>query len=81
MRWRFRWTSRVQRAGRRLGTSITQTLAGVLRAQSRCSVAAGRVVAVTGTGKDRRVIVDFGAIGKKTVLAKFLDPASSDGLN
>ncbi len=42
----------------------------------------GRVVAVTGTGKDRRVVVDFGAIGTKTVFASFLDPSSpSDGLN
>ena len=37
------------------------------------SLGAGRVVAVTGAGKDRRVVVDFGAIGTKTVLARFLD--------
>ena len=42
---------------------------------------AGRVVAVTGTGKDRRVVGDFGAAGKKTVFAKSLDPASRDGMN
>src|SRR5512140_126009 len=41
----------------------------------------GRVVAVTGTGKDRRVVVDFGAVGTKTVFAKFLEHGSSDGLN
>jgi DNA helicase-2/ATP-dependent DNA helicase PcrA len=52
----------------------------------------GRVVAVTGSGKDCRVVVDFGLVGRKTVFAKFLDhgspgsPGSSptpsgDGLN
>jgi len=43
----------------------------------------GRVVAVTGAGKDRRVVVDFGAIGTKTVFAKFLGHGSpgNDGLN
>jgi DNA helicase-2/ATP-dependent DNA helicase PcrA len=54
------------------------------------ALGAGRVVAVTGSGKDCRVVVDFGAVGRKTVLAKFLDPSSSpspspspsnDGLN
>jgi DNA helicase-2/ATP-dependent DNA helicase PcrA len=51
---------------------------------THAALGAGRVVAVTGTGKDRRVVVDFGAIGTKTVFAKFLEhasPASSDGLN
>ena len=48
---------------------------------THAALGAGRVVAVTGTGKDRRVVVDFAAVGKKTVFAKFLDPASSDGLN
>jgi hypothetical protein len=34
-------------------------------------------------GKDRRVVVDFGAIGTKTVFAKLLehDAATSAGLN
>jgi DNA helicase II / ATP-dependent DNA helicase PcrA len=40
---------------------------------SHAQLGAGRVVAVTGAGKDRRVVVDFGAIGTKTVLARFLD--------
>jgi DNA helicase-2/ATP-dependent DNA helicase PcrA len=50
---------------------------------THAALGSGRVVAVTGTGKDRRVVVDFGAIGRKTVFAKFLDcgPAASDGLN
>ncbi|HSS02018.1 MAG TPA: UvrD-helicase domain-containing protein [Kofleriaceae bacterium] len=49
------------------------------------ALGSGRVVAVTGSGKDCRVVVDFGAIGRKTVFAKFLEHASgrstSDGLN
>jgi DNA helicase-2/ATP-dependent DNA helicase PcrA len=46
------------------------------------SLGAGRVVAVTGTGKDRKVVVDFGTVGRKTVYASYLDPsAPSDGLN
>jgi DNA helicase-2/ATP-dependent DNA helicase PcrA len=53
---------------------------------SHAALGSGRVVAVTGTGKDRRVVVDFGAVGKKTVFARFLDhgpagSANSDGLN
>ena len=40
---------------------------------SHAALGAGRVVAVTGTGKDRRVVVDFGAVGRKTVFAKFLE--------
>jgi DNA helicase-2/ATP-dependent DNA helicase PcrA len=50
---------------------------------THAALGAGRVVAVTGTGKDRRVVVDFGAIGTKTVFAKFLqhDVGASDGLN
>jgi DNA helicase-2/ATP-dependent DNA helicase PcrA len=39
---------------------------------SHASLGNGRVVAVTGSGKDRRVVVDFGAVGRKTVFAKFL---------
>ena len=54
-----------------IGAQVTHTALG-----------RGRVVAVTGTGKDRRVVVDFGAIGTKTVFASFLDPSSSgDNLN
>ena len=52
------------------------------------TLGAGRVVAVTGTGKDRRVVVEFDAVGRKTVLAKFLahggpadGPATGGGYN
>jgi len=49
---------------------------------THAALGSGRVVAVTGSGKDRRVVVDFGTVGKKTVFAKFLDHgAASDGLN
>jgi hypothetical protein len=52
---------------------------------THAALGSGRVVAVTGSGKDCRVVVDFGAIGRKTVFAKFLEHASgrstSDGLN
>ncbi|HEU4731228.1 MAG TPA: UvrD-helicase domain-containing protein [Kofleriaceae bacterium] len=54
---------------------------------THAALGSGRVVAVTGTGKDRRVVVDFGTVGRKTVFAKFLEsaspasPASSDRLN
>ena len=40
----------------------------------------GRVIATTGEGKDTKVIVDFPAAGRKTVIAKFLT-ASDDSLN
>ena len=40
---------------------------------SHASLGTGRVVAVTGSGKDRRVVVDFSAVGRKTVFAKFLE--------
>ena len=40
----------------------------------------GRVVAVSGTGKDQKVVVDFGAIGTKTVFARYLNP-TDDSLN
>ncbi|HEY0189531.1 MAG TPA: UvrD-helicase domain-containing protein [Kofleriaceae bacterium] len=39
---------------------------------SHASLGAGRIVAVTGSGKDCKVVVDFG-VGRKTVYAKFLD--------
>ncbi len=50
---------------------------------THAALGSGRVVAVTGTGKDRRVVVDFGVVGRKTVFAKFLDHSSpsGDGLN
>jgi DNA helicase-2/ATP-dependent DNA helicase PcrA len=52
---------------------------------SHAALGAGRVVAVTGSGKDCRVVVDFGSVGRKTVFAKFLEHATgnstSDGLN
>jgi DNA helicase-2/ATP-dependent DNA helicase PcrA len=53
---------------------------------SHTDLGTGRVVAVTGVGKDRRVVVDFGAVGRKTIYAKYLahappgDPAG-DSLN
>jgi DNA helicase-2/ATP-dependent DNA helicase PcrA len=48
---------------------------------SHADLGAGRVVAITGTGKDCRVVVDFAAVGRKTVFAKFLGHGSSDRLN
>ena len=48
---------------------------------THASLGSGRVVAVTGTGKDRRVVVDFAVIGRKTVFAKFLDASGASGLN
>ena len=40
----------------------------------------GRVVAVTGSGRDQKVTVDFGTIGQKTVVARYLS-GGDDGLN
>jgi DNA helicase-2/ATP-dependent DNA helicase PcrA len=40
----------------------------------------GKVVAVSGIGKDQKVVVDFGAIGTKTVFARYLNP-TDDSLN
>jgi len=48
---------------------------------THAALGTGRVVAVTGTGKDRRVVVDFGAVGRKTVFAKFLAHGAADSLN
>ena len=48
---------------------------------THASLGSGRVVAVTGIGKDRRVVVDFAVIGRKTVFAKFLDPSGASGMN
>ena len=44
------------------------------------TLGAGRVVSMTGTGKDTKVVVDFGPIGQKTVFARFL-AGGDDGLN
>ena len=38
----------------------------------------GRVVAISGQGKDQKVLVDFGAIGQKTVFARYLQPSDYD---
>ncbi len=53
----------------RSGDTVAHTLLGV-----------GRVVAVSGNGKDMRVIVDFPEAGRKTVLPGFLR-TSDDQLN
>ncbi len=44
------------------------------------TLGAGRVVSVTGTGKDQKVLVDFGVIGQKTVFARYLQ-GGNDGFN
>ncbi|MBL9017110.1 MAG: ATP-binding domain-containing protein, partial [Myxococcales bacterium] len=44
------------------------------------TLGAGRVVAVTGAGKDQKVVVDFGVIGQKTVFARYLQ-GGDDGFN
>ena len=41
-------------------------------AVSHAQLGRGRVIAVSGSGKDRKVVVEFAALGRKTVLAKFL---------
>jgi len=53
----------------RSGDAVSHTILGV-----------GRVVAVSGNGKDMRVIVDFPEAGRKTVLPGFLR-ATDDQLN
>ncbi|MBA2541603.1 MAG: UvrD-helicase domain-containing protein, partial [Deltaproteobacteria bacterium] len=51
-------------------------------AVSHSTLGVGRVVAIAGIGKDQKVVVDFGAIGRKTVFARFLAAdASGDELN
>jgi DNA helicase-2/ATP-dependent DNA helicase PcrA len=52
-------------------------------AVSHQTLGLGRVVAVAGTGKDQKVVVDFGALGRKTVFARFLaaEASGDDGLN
>jgi DNA helicase II / ATP-dependent DNA helicase PcrA len=49
-------------------------------AVSHQTLGAGRVVGVTGSGRDQKVVVDFGGAGQKTVFARFLQ-GSDDGLN
>ncbi|HEX4449315.1 MAG TPA: UvrD-helicase domain-containing protein [Kofleriaceae bacterium] len=53
----------------RSGDAVAHALLGI-----------GRVVAVSGSGKDMRVIVDFPEAGRKTVLPRFLRSAE-DSLN
>jgi DNA helicase-2/ATP-dependent DNA helicase PcrA len=38
----------------------------------------GRVVSISGQGKDQKVVVDFGAIGQKTVFARYLQTSDYD---
>ncbi|MBA3819700.1 MAG: hypothetical protein H0X17_12460 [Deltaproteobacteria bacterium] len=47
---------------------------------SHSTLGPGRVVAVSGRGKDLKVVVNFGVIGEKTVYARYLD-AVDDSLN
>ncbi len=44
------------------------------------TLGAGRVVSVSGTGKDQKVVVDFGVIGQKTVFGRYLQ-GGDDGFN
>jgi hypothetical protein len=53
---------------------------GIGAAVTHSTLGIGRVVAVAGTGKDQKVVVDFGARGRKTVFARFL-AAADDSLN
>ncbi|HET9620121.1 MAG TPA: UvrD-helicase domain-containing protein [Kofleriaceae bacterium] len=48
---------------------------------THAALGTGRVIATTGSGKDQRVVVDFGKIGQKTVFAKYLDPDAGAELN
>jgi DNA helicase-2/ATP-dependent DNA helicase PcrA len=47
---------------------------------THASFGAGRVVAISGQGKDTKVVVDFPTAGRKTIFAKFLR-ASDESLN
>jgi DNA helicase-2/ATP-dependent DNA helicase PcrA len=49
-------------------------------AVSHQTLGAGRVVDVSGSGRDQKVVVDFGGAGRKTVFARFLHN-TDDGLN
>ncbi len=51
-------------------------------AVSHQTLGPGRVLAVTGAGRDLKITVDFGSIGTKTVLARYLSsPAADASLN
>ncbi|MGN6105712.1 MAG: 3'-5' exonuclease, partial [Kofleriaceae bacterium] len=39
---------------------------------SHSTLGAGRVVGISGSGRDQKVVVDFGAIGRKTIFARYL---------
>ncbi|HEU0034941.1 MAG TPA: UvrD-helicase domain-containing protein [Kofleriaceae bacterium] len=56
-------------SGFEIGAAVSHSLHGT-----------GRVVAVAGIGKEQTVVVDFGGIGRKTVLARFLN-ATDERLN
>jgi ATP-dependent DNA helicase UvrD/PcrA len=49
-------------------------------AVSHQTLGAGRVVGVSGSGRDQKVLVDFGGAGRKTVFARFLQ-GTDEGLN
>jgi DNA helicase II / ATP-dependent DNA helicase PcrA len=49
-------------------------------AVSHQTLGEGRVVDVSGSGRDQKVVVDFGGAGRKTVFARFLH-GCDDGLN
>ena len=49
-------------------------------AVSHQTLGAGRVIDVSGSGRDQKVVVDFGGAGRKTVFARFL-AGVDDGLN
>ncbi len=42
---------------------------------SHASFGTGRVLESTGSGKGRRLLIDFAGVGLKTVLARFVEPA------
>lgn len=54
---------------------------GVGAAVSHATFGPGRVVEVTGRGQDLKVLVDFGAIGKKRIYARYLAPEDDDRMN
>ncbi len=47
-------------------------------AVSHGTLGLGRVVTISGSGKDQKVVVDFGAIGHKTIFARFLTAGRVD---
>ncbi len=65
----YRLGDDVPRGGYVVGSTVTHTTLGN-----------GRVISVSGTGKEQKVVVDFGVIGQKTVFARFLS-GGDDGLN